>query len=194
MSWFNRVSVHYAIFCIASLFSISVSAAYTESVDGDLSGDFLAPTLIATTSGSNIITGSIGDNGNTGATNGQDADYFSFDLAANETLTEINILSFLGSNNVSFFGYVEDSAFNGQGFPDLDGSAFINDSSGNIINSLIGGSITDTSISFWLQETAPVQVDYSIEFVIATTPVPVPGAIWFFATSICGLVMVKRKR
>lgn len=191
MFFFNQLSSKCSLFCLAALISTSASATHTESTDGELSDVFSAPTLIALSSGSNTITGTIGNNGNTGATNGSDADYFSFNLTSNQTLTEINILSFVGSNNVSFFGYVEDSAFAGQGFNDIDGSDLINGSSGNVITSLIGGPITDTTISFWLQETADTIVDYQIEFVVQE--VPVPPAFLLFATSIFGLAIAKRK-
>ena len=192
MFFFNHLSSKCSLFCLAALISTTASATHTESINGELSGDYTAPDIIALSSGNNTITGTIGNNGNTGSTNGSDADYFSFNLNSNQTLTEINILSFVGSNNVSFFGYVEDSAFAGQEGSDVDGFELINAASGNVILDIIGGPITDTTLSFWLQETADTIVDYSIEFVVQE--VPVPPAFLLFATSIFGLAFAKRKR
>ena len=47
---------------------------YDESISGDLSGNFASPDVLTLSNGANTIIAQMGNNGDTGATNGQDAD------------------------------------------------------------------------------------------------------------------------
>ncbi|MGB5323796.1 MAG: VPLPA-CTERM sorting domain-containing protein [Pseudomonadales bacterium] len=172
------------IFFIASLTASSfVGASYDESVSGDLSGSLSSPTVISIDL-QNIITGTVGNNGNTGATNGSDADYFSFSLSETQTIAAINVISSSG-DDVSFIGYTQGLGFSGQTSGDIDGNVFFGAMSGNILPGLSGGPLTGGNYSFWIQETSNLVQSYSIDFVISQ--VPVPAAAWLFGSGLIAL-------
>lgn len=177
----------------AIMTSGTVQASFDESLAGDLSGDFLNPTAINFNLGSNIISGSVGGsaNGGGGATNGSDADYFSFSLAANQTLNAIRVISIdPADSNRSFFGYINDTNFQNQST--VDGFVLFQDNSGDVTSGLIGGPLTGGIHSFWIQETAGVLRPYSIEFEV--TQVPVPAAALLFGSALGFLPWLKRRQ
>jgi hypothetical protein len=67
---------------LSSLISATSQAntVYGESASGDLSGDYARPTVVLFDAGRNTIRAQLGNTGNGAATNGQDADYLTFDL------------------------------------------------------------------------------------------------------------------
>lgn len=81
-------------------FSMQASADWNEAINGDLSGDGLAPTPVPVTTGSNNVLGSTG---NSGA--GVDRDYFKIVVPAGATLDSIMLLDNTNvSGGVSFIG------------------------------------------------------------------------------------------
>lgn len=184
--------------CLIPAFSSFASAdiVWDESVSGDLSGDFSMPDSVAFLLGSNTIIGSTGENGNTGATDGSDADYFTFSISAGQQLTAINVDSFMFAPNdpgVSFMAYVAGTSFTGQDFGDIDGSAFFLEGSGNILPTLTGGGpLGEGDYSIWIQETADTIVDYQFTFEVSSA-VPEPtGAVVLALMGIS--CAVRRKR
>lgn len=187
------------LFSLALLFSIlfaaSVSAdiVHDESVDGDLSGDFAVPTPLTFATGANTILGDIGANGNTGSTNGLDADYFTVVVVAGQELNSIFVDSRTGPGFQSFFGFTEGSEFTGQGNGDIDGNVLFNDGSGEVINALAGGPLGPGTYSFWIQETdGSGVVDYSFTFGV-TNAVPEPSTLVFGLIAGCGLAIRRRR-
>lgn len=167
---------------------------YTESLNGDLSGSFLNPTVISLTPGANTIIAQMGNNGNTGATNGSDADYFTVTVGAGVSLLSITLDSYTFTPNdpgISFAGYVASAAFTGQGGGDIDGSAFIDASSGNILDDFTGSAapLGQGVYSFWFQETSPNRVDYQLTFNV----VPEPSAALLGFSGVW-LLLTRRRR
>ena len=164
---------------------------FDEAVDTDLSGDLSAPTVLNLGLGENTISGSIGLSGGTGATDGTDADYFTFTIAPGIELTSITVDNYTGNDGgISFLGFVADSSFGGQTGDDIDGSVLFGASSGEIISDLTGStSLGAGDYSFWLQETADVTPGYSLTF----TTVPEPSTSLLLGGALC-LLGVRRKR
>ena len=76
---------YYTLFAASfvSLMLVSSSLGQTifdEAIDGELSNSGLTPTAVALGLGTNTIVGNFGNNGQTGATNGNDGDFFTFTL------------------------------------------------------------------------------------------------------------------
>lgn len=166
---------------------------HDESVDGDLSGAFASPTALNFSVGDNTIIGDIGTNGNGGATNGNDADYFTIVVEAGETLDSINVDSRSGAGQ-SFFAYTAGSAFTGQGGGDIDGSVLFSNSSGEVLDDLLGapGSLGPGSYSFWIQETATGVVDYQFTFRV-TSAVPEPSTLGVLGLMLIGTTARRRR-
>lgn len=168
---------------------------HNESINGDLSGIFGTPTPLNLIAGANTIIAQMGNNGGTGATlAGRDADYFTVTLEPSETLVSITVDSFtFGPNNpgVSFAGYIAAAAFAGQQGADIDGSAFLNATSGNILDDFTGGSapLGQGTYSFWFQETSNNTVNYQLTFNV----VPEPSSALLGACGIC-LCLASRRR
>ena len=165
---------------------------HDEGLDGDLSGDFTMPDALVVADGANTIVGQIGNNGDTGATNGQDADYLSITLGAGESITAITVDSFTfdpTDPGMSFLGYVAGAAFTGQEAGDIDGNVLFSAGSGDILPGLAGGPLGEGTWSFWLQETADTVVDYELTF----TVVPEPSAPMMLVFGAAGLLAVRRR-
>lgn len=154
--------------------SLQSAVIFNEATSGDLSGDPSAPTMTMVTLGANTIIGQIGNNGNTGATNGNDADYIFFELGAGFEITELTIDAYSaspGNPGSSFLGHVAANQFAGQTSGDIDGSALINASSGDVLPSITGGgNLTAGNHAFWIQETSANTVDYQITFNVIPEP------------------------
>lgn len=160
---------------LSSIIPCLGAVIYTEPLNGDLSGSFINPTVISLTPGANIIIAQMGSNGNTGATNGSDADYFTVTLGPGTSLLSITLDSYTFTPNdpgVSFAGYVAAAAFTGQGSGNIDGSAFFNASSGNILDDFTGLStpLGQGVYSFWFQETSANRVDYQLTLNVVPEP------------------------
>ncbi|MCR9292605.1 MAG: PEP-CTERM sorting domain-containing protein [bacterium] len=149
---------------------------YTESVSGDLSGNMSSPTLLNPLLGLNTIIGQVGNNGNTGASNGSDADYFTFTIQPGYELTTFTIDSYTFSPSdpgSSFMGYRAGSSFAGQQFGDIDSFVLFNASSGDVIGNLSNmGKLGAGQHAFWVQETSPSTVNYSMSFSVSAVPEP----------------------
>lgn len=164
---------------------------YDESVDGDLSGAFGAPDLLSVNFGANTILGQMGPNGDTGATNGNDADYFFFVVESGFELTGLTIDAYDFSPNdpgVSLLGYTVGSSFTGQDIGDVDGFVLFDGSSGDVLADLAGGTLGSGTYSIWIQETSPNIVDYGITL----TVVPEPSMFVVSAVAAIGVLFRRR--
>ncbi len=167
---------------------------HNESTHGDLSGVFGKPSPLSLSPGANTIIAQMGNNGNTGATlNTRDADYFTVTLGPAEALVSITVDSFTFSPSnpgVSFAGYVAAATFTGQDELDIDGSAFFNATSGNILDDFTSGSapLGQGTYSFWFQETSANIVNYQLTFQV----VPEPSTS-LMALAACSLAIRRRR-
>lgn len=166
---------------VSSVFFLMIISSHgavihNEATHGDLSGVFAKPSPLSLSPGANTIIAQMGNNGNTGATlNTRDADYFTVTLGPAAALVSITVDSFTFSPNnpgVSFAGYVAAAAFTGQDEPDIDGSAFFNATSGNILDDFTGGSapLGQGTYSFWFQETSANIVNYQLTLQVVPEP------------------------
>ncbi len=189
----NNLATSFATLLLAG--AANAAVIYQESVDGDLSGAFASPAAVTLSSGVNSIVGQFGNNGGTGATDGTDADYFTFSVTAGQLVNAINIASYTfspGDPGSSFMGFRAATSFNGQGGGDIDGQSLFNASSGNVISGLASGGMTlgPGDYSIWMQETSDNVVDYQID--INVIPEPSSGALIILGG--CGLFLRRSRR
>ena len=152
---------------------------WNEGVDGDLPGLFHSPQALLVVPGENTFSGSIGDNGDTGATDGGDADYLSFMVPDGLEIVSISVktYSFVDGNpgGGSFLGYRSGSDFAGQGFDDIDAWTLFFEVGVNLLPDLGQDSLGAGWHAFWLQETNPTAVEYSLS--IQVVPEPAIGGL-----------------
>jgi hypothetical protein len=137
----------------------------------------------------------MGQTGDLGATNGSDADYLSLIVPDGLEVVAITVESYLfsGGGNPgggSFLAYGEGADFMGQGFGDIDGYVIFAADAENLLPGLrqdIFGEVSQTSLgagehAFWLQETNPTVVEYSLAFEVVPEPTSLgllALAFWF---------------
>lgn len=183
----------FGIFCIM-LTRSQGAVIYNESIDGDLSGLFGKPTPLSIMLGANTILAEFGNNGDTGATNGFDADYFTIIIDPGNILGSIIVESYLFAPNnpgLSFAAFTVAAAFAGQEEENVDGIAFFNASSGNILDDLLGDAepLGAGVYSFWFQETSNNIVNYQLTFNV----IPEPSFVILGASSLLAW-LVRRRR
>ncbi|MBB6430202.1 PEP-CTERM sorting domain-containing protein [Algisphaera agarilytica] len=147
------------------------TTVHDETVDGDLSGAFGSPTGLTFNLGANTVIGGVGTNGNTGATNGSDADYFTFTLGTGQSLDAIVVDSYTSDTNagdLAFSAYVAGNAFAGQGGGNIDASALFNNTSSNIFPTIL--PLGEGDHAFWIQQTASGNYFYEITFNVVPEP------------------------
>lgn len=146
---------------------------YDEGTDGDLSDSGLSPTALTFGSRENTVTGT------TGATNGVDRDYFAITVPAGFELSSIVLEGYDAGFGQSFIGVSQGSTMT------VDPEA--NDPTGLLGYMLFGAVHLDTNVidtigtgsgatgfsgplpsgdyTFWIQETAGIDVNYRFNFV-----------------------------
>ena len=84
---------------------------------------------------------------------------------------------------------------NAIGVNTLSGSYFI-DTIANTTNGFWGFTIDETVISVWLNEgSTGFQETYTLDNMhMATSPIPVPAAVWLFGSGLLGLVGIARRK
>jgi len=165
--------------CMIGSPSVKGAILWNEGEDGDLPGDFHSPQALVVTPGEHTFSGSIGDTGDTGATDGGDADYLSLMVPDGLEIVSISVqtYSFVDGNpgGGSFLGYRSGSDFAGQGFDDIDAWALFFEVGLNLLPDLGRDSLAAGQHAFWLQETNPTVVDYSLS--IQVVPEPAVGGL-----------------
>ena len=159
---------------------------HNETTDGELSDTGPAPTSLGVLGlGLSTIEGSLGgvSDGSGGATNGNDADIFTFTVAAGQTVNAITTTR--SDSNFGFIGYVNAATLpsftdnSSLGAAVESGNLF---GSGPIVAAATGLDPIPTSLgagdhTFILQETV-TPVDFSISFnVVQAVPEPSSAAL-----------------
>jgi hypothetical protein len=155
------------------------ASSYDEAVNGDLSGNRLAPSSLALTPGDNTVTGTVivGD-----------IDYLTITVPVGYALTQINLLNFVSIDDLAFIAIQA-------------GSTFTQPPTGTDVTQLLGwahfglpvpapyfavlgtapGAIGFTAplpagpYTLWIQQASAQQVAYTWDFV-AGGAVPEPGS------------------
>ncbi len=147
---------------------------YDEAVDGDLSDDRLAPTLLAFTEGSNTLTAT---------TVGGDRDYFTIQIPAGLQLDALFLDAFVSDDDLSFIAMQGGTPFTepptGTDVANLLGYGHFgtgNDQVGtDILDDLAAGPgaigfvapLPAGDYSFWVQELSAVPVTYKLNFQVS---------------------------
>lgn len=172
----------------------------------DLSDDGNAPTFLTFSDGHNIVEGSMGWNGVT-----LDADIWTFTVAAGYEVSEINLVTYNGSNptfpNGHFMALASGSTINttdatnhlsnGLWREELD----INLNTKTDLLAILQagpefggigftGNLQAGTYTFWVQDTTDFVNQYCIDFVI--TPVPEPGSALLMG--VASFLCLRRRR
>ncbi len=167
--------------------SFVLAAIYTESINGDLSGQGTNPTNLGTyfAGSHNVIGGTIASP--------IDRDFWTISIPANHRLDSIVLAAFTSNDNRSFFAVANGtslSAINDANL--LLGGTYVGDAAGRLVNDnllddlaarvhiggvpLFSGPLGPGSYTFWSQgnSTNPVNetVTYNYQFNVSATPEP----------------------
>ena len=182
-----------ALAVLAASQGANAAMAWDESVNGDFSGNGLAPTLLTLNAGSNQIIGSTGSG---------DLDYFTFELSAGQTLTSLRVLSnTLVSGQFSFLGVqagpqvtVSPSGAGSQAL--LGWTHYATGDAGlDVLVRITPSAVLPAGqYSVWLQDTGG-PADYGFDFGVTSTPaVPLPPSFLLMASTLLGLGGIFRRR
>lgn len=192
---------------VALPFSGAKALNWNEVLDGDLSGDGNAPTILNFTDEHNLVEGTMGSLNGTGPL---DADVWTFTIAAGYYLTGINLVSYSApSSGIDSFMAIQSGTSidmsdpsvhlsNGLWTEEFDGFGnTYTDLMDILLTPQFGSSPFETFTSplgagtytFWVQEGS-AQVSYCIDFVV--TPVPEPGS--FVLLGLAGMLALRRRR
>ncbi|MEM9481753.1 MAG: PEP-CTERM sorting domain-containing protein [Verrucomicrobiota bacterium] len=174
-----------AVAFLGMISSASAVTIFAEGVDGELSDNLAAPTLLTLSLGLNTIEGQVGGTGS-GATNGSDADFFTFELAFGLSIETITATR-SGLTSQSFIGYRADSSFPGLTAGDLDDNALFSNGEVLLPGELGAGPIGSGNQAFWVQETAGA-ANYTLTF----TVVPEPSSL-LLGLAACALGFRRRR-
>ncbi|MEO1575708.1 MAG: VPLPA-CTERM sorting domain-containing protein [Pseudomonadota bacterium] len=184
--------------------SAHAATAWDEGLDGDLSGDPLAPTAVTFAEGVNSVNGSMSSLGDT-------RDYLTFTIPDGQQLVGILLQQYMdldtgGPGNRGFYAISAgaSSEIPSGGNPDafLGGAHLDPFPAGtDLLARLTTDSLTGTGVTaplgagtytFLVQQTGPQLTEYSLDFIVA--PVPVPAAVWLLASGLVGLAGLRRRR
>ena len=194
----RNLPVIFGMMIIASPLFAQSAIVFDEAVSGELSGSGLTPTPLTLGLGLNTIQGTLGENGNLGATNGtSDADFFTFNLAPGQVVTAISTTRPAG---LGFFGQANGSTISATTVGGLDSGVLFSNSpisasqpqaNANLPTLFSALPLTGTQ-SFVIQETGAGVIDYSVTFTVANA-VPEPSsAVLLGGLSLCGFLRRRR--
>ena len=186
--------------CFVPASSVLGDIVHDESVNGDLSGDNLAPTILNADFVNNEIFGST-------TFDPLDRDFFTITVDPGFQLSQIVLQLYDTIEDQSFMaveaGNVVSSTVN---TANLLGSALIGASAGaqqgdNILDDLgnagLGGAgfvgpLGAGTYSFWYQETG-ADTNYQFNFVIEAVNVPEPSTCTLLLGGVCGMALRRRR-
>lgn len=180
-------------------FPAASAATYAESINGELSRNYLAPTGFGLELGSNRLSGVL-----TGG--GADIDLFTLTVPSDAAITEIRIIEFTGGGPAgSFLGFQPGSRLDAM--PETNfmggpiGYAIISPANAAVDADVLGtitfglpfsgaSSLPTGEYAGWLNETG-ARSTYTIDFVVSAVPEPSVGLLGLIA--VMGVV-IHRKR
>jgi len=188
----SSVMVPLAVLAALAVSHSANAMMWDESLNGDLSNDGLAPTLLTLSPGSNQILGHTGDGGQ-----GVDRDYFTFTLAQGQQLSSIVLLNnTLISDQFSFIGIQAGPQVtilpNGANAEQLLGwTHYSNGDRGfDLLPSMGLSPLSPGTYSAWVQDTGG-PATYGFDFNVSS--VPLPPAFLLMASSLLGMGIFRRR-
>jgi len=195
-----RTRILFVLLLLTVLLSANVSwsapISWIESVDGDLSGDRLAPTPLAFDVGVNRVSGSMG------LATGQpfDADVLTFEVTSGRQLVGIELLALEPDAPIGEGIFV--AIGEGVSIAPFDATLHLGDAlvagPGDVLAQLATGTIYGApgftaplgagSYTFWIQETS-TRADYELAF----TVVPEPGSALMIGMGLTCLSIWRRR-
>lgn len=182
-----------------SIHGVQASIIYDEALSGDLSDDNLAPTLLAISEGSNVVTGST-------IASPLDRDIFSFSVAVGQQLVAIVLDTYVSDDDQSFFVVAEGSSIGSLvSLPGFLGNALIGASAGamqgdDVLDDLgaltfpgstgFVGALGAGTYTFWIQETTVGVPDYALDFQVTSVTVPLPSSLLLLLS---GVALLRKK-
>jgi len=187
-------SIALAALAVAA-FAQSATAAtiWDESIDGDLSGDQLAPTVLVVGVGANSITG---------VTQTGDVDFFTFTVPDGANLAQVILTSFDSADDLAFLAIqsgpvITDTASAAALLGWVHASAtFVGT---NVLDDMANGAgalgfttpLGPGTYTVWMQQTGADPVAYGLDLVLR---VPEPSMALLFAFGIAALGFGRRRR
>jgi hypothetical protein len=196
----------FALLALLGLSYASVASAdnYNEGIDGDLSNNRLAPTVISLDPGSNTITAT--------SVSG-DPEYYTVNVPPGFQLSPVTLLSYASLDLVAFVGLQSGTTFTepaiGTNVGNLLGWVHFGPSmvTTDILDDIgmgpgaIGftGPLPAGDYTFWSQQTGANATTYAFDLVISAAPPPVPTLSGGFTLLLCAglgltLLMALRRR
>ncbi len=185
---------------IAASFAFGAAASadviWDEAVDGDLSSDNLAPTLLAFAPGSNQVFG------DTSPDPDLDPDYFTMVIPAGYELSSIIFEEYISGDDQAFFAVEVGGQITDPGSPvallsatligalpgTMQGDELLDDLQNPDVWGGFAGNLQAGTYTFWFQETSSA-TDYGFDFVL--TPIPAPASA---SLMVGGLLLARRRR
>jgi hypothetical protein len=157
------------------------SADWIESINGDLSGDRLAPSSLSLTPGLNLIMGDtvVGDR-----------DYLTFNVPTGYSLIAFNLLNFISNDNVAFIGIQSGTTLTepavGTDPANLLGYAHFGAPVPTDYLPILGsapgaigfsGPLSAGDYTIWIQQTSPAFTEYSFQADVQAVPEASSGVL-----------------
>lgn len=198
----RRVARAAVIACVVlSTTSAGAVVVWDEGVDGDISGNRLAPSAAALVMGSNTLTAT-----SVGPPATADREYITLSVPADRKLNKIFLQAYTSNDNIAFIGVQSGTTFTepptGTNVTNLLGYTHFGPDALPVGTNILPdmgmgpGSMGFTpplvagNYTFWIQQTGTNPATYTFDFVV----VPEPGALAMLAIGGVMLLAAKRRQ
>jgi hypothetical protein len=181
---------------------VEAAVVWNESVNGDISGNRLAPTSVALSVGSNDVIGSV-------VGNPSDIDYLTMTVPAGDNLSQIILESFTSTDQKGFIGIQNGTTFTepptGTNVANLLGYTHFGPGAGNVGLDILPSMGTGAgshgftaplpagSYTFWIQQLGAL-TNYDFNFAVTRVPEPSSSLLSVLALGVLPLLAHRRRR